>query len=145
MPNSDVQKANEGPFDKRAYPPKWAFEPITDEEYERQKTEYESVSTTDRIETKHDPWCDCGICQYCNGSEDKFGDPTREQEVVSLSVAINQQVSIVCTECGDHKWETVGTRSDTPVQDFARTVWKYGWIVRNDMALCPNCRDDEGF
>jgi hypothetical protein len=46
MANSDVQKANEGPFDKRVYPPKWAFEPITDEEYERQKTEYESVSTT---------------------------------------------------------------------------------------------------
>jgi len=43
----DVQKANEGPFDKRVYPPKWAFEPITAEEYERQKTEYESVSTTD--------------------------------------------------------------------------------------------------
>jgi hypothetical protein len=46
MPN-EASQANEGPFDKRVYPPKWAFDPISDEEYERQKAEYEAVSTTD--------------------------------------------------------------------------------------------------
>ena len=27
-------------------------------------------------DTKHDPYCDCGICQYCGGDEDVYGNPT---------------------------------------------------------------------
>lgn len=27
-------------------------------------------------EPKHDLDCDCGICQYCNGTEDIYGNPT---------------------------------------------------------------------
>lgn len=26
---------------------------------------------------KHNPDCDCGICQYCQGDEDKFGTSLR--------------------------------------------------------------------
>jgi hypothetical protein len=28
-------------------------------------------------QTKHDPDCDCGICAYCNGQEDIYGNPSR--------------------------------------------------------------------
>jgi hypothetical protein len=31
------------------------------------------------METKHDPSCDCGICQYCNGSEDRYGNLTNQK------------------------------------------------------------------
>src|SRR5262245_51765432 len=28
-------------------------------------------------QSKHDPNCDCGICAYCNGQEDVWGNRTR--------------------------------------------------------------------
>jgi len=43
----DVSQPNEGPFDKRIFPPKWAFDPITEEDYQKQKEEYETTSTTE--------------------------------------------------------------------------------------------------
>lgn len=53
MPN-EISQANDGPFDQRIYPPKWAFDPISDEEYERQKAEYEAISTTDHMLSQFD-------------------------------------------------------------------------------------------
>lgn len=47
MPNSDVQCPNDGPFDIRIFPPRWAYPDLSDEEYEVQKAVYESVSTTE--------------------------------------------------------------------------------------------------
>lgn len=41
MPN-EVSRSNDGPFDKRIFPPKWAFDPISEEDYQKQKNEYEA-------------------------------------------------------------------------------------------------------
>src|SRR5258705_12382374 len=35
---------------------------------------------------KHDPYCDCGICAYCNGQEDKYGNPSRADLSSMLAV-----------------------------------------------------------
>lgn len=35
-------------------------------------------------EKKHDPHCDCGICQYCNGTEDVYGNSTLPTKIVNL-------------------------------------------------------------
>lgn len=45
-------------------------------------------------EMKHDPHCDCGICQYCGGQEDVYGNstachhPAHEQQITSLAAAL---------------------------------------------------------
>ena len=36
---------------------------------------------------KHDPYCDCGICQFCKGDEDKFGNPTKKGERMMAKIA----------------------------------------------------------
>jgi len=36
----------------------------------------DTVASSLPAETKHDPHCDCGICAYCNGQEDVYGNPT---------------------------------------------------------------------
>lgn len=36
---------------------------------------------------KHDPRCDCGICAYCNGREDVYGNPIGQLREMAESVA----------------------------------------------------------
>lgn len=92
---------------------------------------------------KHDPYCDCGICQYCRGDEDKFGNPTRSKEVESIREKVLITASIECSECDDAKTENLqGGNLRTIRPEFAMTVWKYGWVVELDKVLCPNCRAD---
>lgn len=94
-------------------------------------------------DTKHDPYCDCGICQYCNGSEDKFGNPTRKEEVEHIRAKVLITASIECSECDDAKTENLqGGNLRTIRPEFALTAWKYGWIVEADKVLCPNCREE---
>jgi len=92
---------------------------------------------------KHDPYCDCGICQYCRGDEDKFGNPTRSKEVESIREKVLITASIECSECDDAKTENLqGGNLRTLRPEFAMIVWKYGWVVELDKVLCPNCRAD---
>jgi hypothetical protein len=99
---------------------------------------------TDRITTKHDPYCDCGICQYCNGDEDKFGNPTRKNEVESIRSRVLITASIECSECDDAKTENLqGGNLRTLRPEFALTAWKHGWIVEADKVLCPMCRGED--
>jgi len=97
---------------------------------------------------KHDPYCDCGICQYCNGREDKYGNPTAGQgiEIGRLRSAIKMLAVIECSECDEAKTESISSNGDLLLSlrlEFAKTAWKYGWIVEADKVLCPNCRADE--
>ncbi len=95
------------------------------------------------IAFKHDPYCDCGICQYCRGDEDKFGNPTRSKEVESIREKVLITASIECSECDDAKTENLqGGNLRTLRPEFAMIVWKYGWVVELDKVLCPNCRAD---
>ena len=95
------------------------------------------------IAFKHDPYCDCGICQYCRGDEDKFGNPTRSKEVESIREKVLITASIECSECDDAKTENLqGGNLRTLRPEFAMIVWKYGWIIEADKVLCPNCRAD---
>lgn len=99
---------------------------------------------TSALATKHDPECDCGICQYCKGDEDLHGNPTRKTEVESIRGKVLITASIECSECDDAKTENLqGGNLRTIRPEFAMTAWKYGWIVEADKMLCPNCRADE--
>ena len=93
-----------------------------------------------------DPYCDCGICQYCNGSEDKFGNPTDKMlgEVGSIRREIKMLVLIECSECDEAKTESIPLSGDLLSfrLEFSKSAWKYGWIVEAGKALCPNCRAD---
>jgi len=100
---------------------------------------------TDRIETKHDPYCDCGICQYCNGDEDKHGNPTRGSaiEIAKIRREVEILAVIGCSECTESKTDTLYSVDLTGFRlQFAQEVWKYGWIVEANKVLCPNCRAD---
>ena len=98
---------------------------------------------TSALATKHDPECDCGICQYCRGDEDLHGNPTRKTEVESIRGKVLITASIECSECDDAKTENLqGGNLRTIRPEFAMTAWKYGWIVEADKVLCPNCRND---
>ena len=109
---------------------------------------YEAIVTraTDRINTKHDPYCDCGICQYCRGDEDKFGNPTAGQgiEIGRLRREIEILAAIACSECDASKTDAMYYNVDWPGfrLQFAKEAWKYGWIVEAGKVLCPNCRAD---
>lgn len=37
---------------------------------------------------KHDPDCDCGICQYCNGTEDIYGNSTAPIKIANLEAEL---------------------------------------------------------
>lgn len=39
-------------------------------------------------EKKHDPDCDCGICQYCNGTEDIYGNSTAPIKIANLEAEL---------------------------------------------------------
>ncbi len=54
---------------------------------------------------KHDPYCDCGICQYCRGDEDKFGNLTKngERETDALTDAAKGESVTVKAEPPDLK------------------------------------------
>jgi hypothetical protein len=39
-------------------------------------------------ETKHDVDCDCGICQYCSGTEDVYGNSTAPIKIANLEAEI---------------------------------------------------------
>ncbi len=95
---------------------------------------------------KHDPYCDCGICQYCNGDEDKFGNPTDKglREVGAIRRAIKMLVVIECSECAEAGTDAIPLNGDLLSfrLEFSKTAWKYGWIVEAEKVLCPNCRDD---
>jgi hypothetical protein len=72
MPNSDVQRPNDGPSDFVPYPPKWAFEPITDEEYAIAKIRHEARRLSDLCPIT-DEHCDdemCGPGAECNLTPD---------------------------------------------------------------------------
>lgn len=92
---------------------------------------------------KHDPYCDCGLCQYCKGDEDKLGNPTRSSEVEGIRGKVLITASIECSECGNAKSENLqGGNLRTIRPEFAMAVWKHGWIVEFNEVLCPNCRAD---
>lgn len=38
--NGEISRPNPGPFDTIPFPPKWAFDPISNDEYEQQKAEH---------------------------------------------------------------------------------------------------------
>ena len=99
------------------------------------------------IAFKHDPYCDCGICQYCRGDEDKFGNPTAGQgiEIGRLRREIEILAAIACSECDASKTDAMYYNVDWPGfrLQFAKEAWKYGWIVEAGKVLCPNCRADE--
>ena len=103
---------------------------------------------TSALATKHDPECDCGICQYCNGSEDKFGNPTKrsDMEIGNIRRAIKMLMVIECSECDEAKTGPLQSMDFAPLAqerlEFSKTAWKYGWIVEADKVLCPNCRAD---
>lgn len=104
------------------------------------------TGATDRITTKHDPWCDCGICQYCRGDEDKFGDPTDRSviEINSIRQSMKMIAAVECSECDEAKTESIPLNGDLLSfrLEFSKTAWKYGWIVEASKVLCPNCRED---
>jgi hypothetical protein len=58
---------------------------------------------------KHDPYCDCGICQYCRGDEDKFGNLTKngERETDALTDAIKRMLILECSECDEARTENL--------------------------------------
>lgn len=100
---------------------------------------------TDRITTKHDPWCDCGICQHCRGDEDKFGNPTRGAgiEIGKIRREIEILAAIGCSECTESRTDTLYSVDLAGFRlQFATEAWKHGWIVEGDKVLCPNCRAD---
>jgi hypothetical protein len=39
-------------------------------------------------ETKHDVDCDCGICQYCSGTEDVYGNSTAPIKIANLEAEL---------------------------------------------------------
>lgn len=96
---------------------------------------------------KHDPYCDCGICQFCNGDEDKYGNPTDRSvtEINSIRQSMKMIAAVECSECDEAKTESIPLNGDLLSfrLDFSKTAWKYGWIVESDKMLCPNCRADE--
>lgn len=98
---------------------------------------------------KHDPYCDCGICQYCRGDEDKFGNLTKngERETDALTDAIKRMLILECSECDEARTENLKSvllhACVLETRQFAKTAWKYGWIVETGKVLCPNCRADE--
>ena len=104
------------------------------------------TGATDRITTKHDPWCDCGICQYCRGDADKFGDPTDRSviEINSIRQSMKMIAAVECSECDEAKTESIPLNGDLLSfrLEFSKTAWKYGWIVEASKVLCPNCRAD---
>jgi len=103
---------------------------------------------TSETATKHDPECDCGICQYCNGDEDKFGNPTKkgEREMDELTDAIKRMLILECSECDEARTENLQNvllhACAFETRQFAKTAWKRGWIIEANKVLCPNCRAD---
>ena len=95
---------------------------------------------------KHDPYCDCGICQFCNGDEDKYGNPTKkgEQETDALTDAVKRMLILECSECDEARTENLKNvllhACVFETRQFAKTAWKHGWIVETGKVLCPNCR-----
>jgi len=98
---------------------------------------------------KHDPSCDCGICQYCNGDEDKFGNPTKKSEpsIYALLDATKRMLILECSECDEARTENLKYvllhACAFETRQFAKTAWKYGWIVEADKVLCPMCRGED--
>lgn len=133
-----------------------AKEPLTDEIVNKELSSLKfALAERDRLDPdapnaiafKHDPYCDCGICQYCRGDEDKFGNPTAGQgiEIGRLRREIEILAAIACSECDASKTDAMYYNVDWPGfrLQFAKEAWKYGWIVEAGKVLCPNCRADE--
>jgi hypothetical protein len=58
---------------------------------------------------KHDPHCDCGICAYCNGEEDVWGNKSRTDlapTVVDARRIENAAEEIQLTFLPDHRTAT---------------------------------------
>lgn len=97
---------------------------------------------------KHDPYCDCGICQFCKGDEDKYGNPTKkgERETDDLTDAVKRMLILECSECDEARTENLKNvllhACAFETRQFAKTAWKHGWIVEANKVLCPNCRAD---
>jgi len=114
---------------------------------EAHETTYER--RTSALATKHDPECDCGICQYCNGDEDKFGNPTKkgERDTDALMDAVKRMLILECSECDEARTKNLKNvllhACAFETRQFAKTAWKYGWIVEADKVLCPNCRGED--
>lgn len=51
-----------------------------------------------KLRPKHDPHCDCGICAYCNGQEDIWGNKKSD---AAIKQAQPQEMELLpCPFCG---------------------------------------------